>query len=162
MSEIKYIYEIFYTSSQQIEYVCKAKPGSQSYDQVWQIFKIIYDVNGNITEVKYADGTANFNKVVDNREYYQYVGRLNTTLVALVNISVFTTFDLTVSGVDYTKSGDNGSIGYTEAIFKESDHIKIIYKGRELSKENEAFWISSTTLQINHPLVKNQSLIVRS
>lgn len=156
----KYIYEIFYDTSNQIEYVCKALPGAQSYDPVWQIFKLFY-VSGNITELKYADGVSNFDKVVDDREYYQYLGRLETIIVASENIPVFTTFDLTASGVDYTKSGDNGWIGYTDAIFKSSDYIEVIYNSKELSKENQAFWISSTSIQINQPLLKNQGLIIR-
>lgn len=155
----KYIYEIFYDVSSNIEYVCRALPGIQEYDDKWQIFKLFY-VSGNITELKYADGTSNFNKIVGNREYYQYLGRLKTLITATENISVFTTFDLTASGASYTKSGDDGWLGYTETIFKSSDHIKVLYKSKELSKENQAFWISSTTLQINQPLLKNQAFVI--
>ena len=158
---MKYIYKIFYDSNDNIEYVCAASPGAQNDESVWRIFKLFYNSSNNITELKYAEGTESFNKIVDDREYYQYLGRTETVIIATENIAVFTTFDLTASGVDYVKSGEDGWLGYTEEIFKNSRHIKIIYKSEELSKENQAFWISSTTLQINQPLLKNQGLIIR-
>lgn len=158
----KYAILLFYTTSECIEYICKATPGAQSYDPVWQIAKLSYDVNDNLTSLRYANGTANFSMVLDDRALYQYSGNLETVIVATENIAVFEVFDLTASGVKYTKQGDDGNLGSSEDVFKSSGNIKVIYDAEELNKEQEVFWLSQTTLKINKPLLENQSLIIHS
>lgn len=158
----KYALLLFYTVTKNLEYICKALPGSQSYDPVWQISKLTYDLSGNIVDLRYANSSSNFSMVADDRALYQYSGNLETVLVALENIPVFFTFDLTATAPEYTKQGDDGYIGSTEDIFKNSDHIKVIYEARELDKEQEVFWLSATTLKINQPLLVDQSLLIKS
>ena len=153
---------LFYNATGSIEYVCKALSGSQSYDPVWQIAKFFYDVDENLIGLQYANGSSNFTMIADDRALYRYTGNLETVIVATENISVFEVFDLTASGVKYTKHGDDGNLGSTALIFQNSGHIKVLYEAAELDKTGEANWLSQTTLEISYPLLKGQSLIIRS
>lgn len=153
---------LFYNATGCIEYVCKALSGSQTYDPVWQIAKFFYDVDDNIIGLQYANGSSNFTMIADDRALYRYTGNLETVIVATENIAVFEVFDVTASGVKYTKQGDNGNLGSTADIFQNSSHIQVIYDAEELDKMGEVTWLSQTTLNIRHPLLKNESLIIHS
>lgn len=61
-----------YTADQDVEYIGKAAPGSDTSDAVWQITKLTYDGNNNITTTKYASGNKVFDKIWDNRANYVY------------------------------------------------------------------------------------------
>jgi YD repeat-containing protein len=53
-------------------YVCTAVAGTATSAGTWQIFKLAYDANGNITKKRYADGTADFTKVADDYLTFDY------------------------------------------------------------------------------------------
>jgi len=63
---------IVYNGDNQAEYVCEAKPGSSKSDAVWRIFKIVYDGNGNATDIQWANGTKSFDKVANDYASYNY------------------------------------------------------------------------------------------
>lgn len=48
-----------------VTYVCRAAPGSDSSDDVWQIMKVD-ETSGTV--VTWADGDRDFDNVADNRE----------------------------------------------------------------------------------------------
>ena len=52
-------------------YLGEAPPGSLSSDGKWRIRKFVYVAN-NLTEVQWADGDGNFDKVWDDRATYTY------------------------------------------------------------------------------------------
>ena len=54
-------------------YIGFAQPGSDKGDAVWQIRKLTYDAVGAVTDVQFADGTADFVKVWDDRSTGGYV-----------------------------------------------------------------------------------------
>lgn len=162
MSEQKHTFLLYYNVSDSLEYICKAKFGAQSYDPVWQISKLSYDVNDNLISVRYANNIANFDKVVDDRATYQYTGNLETTIIATSDNPVFQVFDLTSSGATYDKEGDDGDLGATESFFLSSDHISVRHGNDVLKKGTEVFWLSQTTLKVNLPLLEGLSLIIRT
>jgi len=54
------------------EYVGKALPGTATNAPKWQIMKLTYDANDNVTDVKYANGTNTFTLIWDSRATYSY------------------------------------------------------------------------------------------
>ena len=67
-----YTLAISYDSSEKIEYVGKAQPGTPKDNSEWKICKIIYDANDNIIDLQWADGEALFTKKWDDRTLYKY------------------------------------------------------------------------------------------
>jgi len=63
--------KIEYSSGNPI-YIGMTEIGNATGDAKWQIKKITYDVDGNPTDIQWADGTAEFVKVWDNRATYSY------------------------------------------------------------------------------------------
>lgn len=63
---------IAYDASDNPEYIGKARTGSATSSGAWQIMKITYDVDGNPTEIEYASGETEFNKIWDDRASYSY------------------------------------------------------------------------------------------
>lgn len=61
-----------YQGGSDIVYAGYAQPGSAETDPVWQIRKMDYDVNGNLVSVKFAEGTAAYDKIWANRTSYTY------------------------------------------------------------------------------------------
>lgn len=53
-------------------YIGYAAPGTLTSATDWQIRKITVDGSGNITDIKFADGTAGFDKEYDERTGYTY------------------------------------------------------------------------------------------
>jgi hypothetical protein len=53
-------------------YVGKAAPNSSTSGSCWQILKLVYDVNGNVTSIKMAGGTSSATSVWDNRATLTY------------------------------------------------------------------------------------------
>ena len=54
------------------EYIGETAPGHFASDAEWRIKKIIYDGSGIVIAIRFADGSAEFNKVWDNRSTYTY------------------------------------------------------------------------------------------
>ena len=52
-------------------YIGEATPGKLTSVAVWRIKKLTY-VGGMVTEVKWASGTLEFDKIWDNRATYTY------------------------------------------------------------------------------------------
>lgn len=53
-------------------YAGRADPGATSSEAKWQIYKLTYDGNDNVTDIKWASGDLLFNKIWDNRASYIY------------------------------------------------------------------------------------------
>ena len=53
-------------------YVGEAQPGSSQSAAVWRLKKITYDSDGNPTDIQWASGTNNFDKVWSDRAIYSY------------------------------------------------------------------------------------------
>ena len=55
-----------------LEYYGMADPDTDKDAPGWQIQKLIYNDNGNLIGIKSADGQIDFDKIWDDREFYQY------------------------------------------------------------------------------------------
>ena len=66
------ITRISYNANQDIEYVGYAAPGSATDEDVWKIKNLVYDVNDNVEQVIFAEGTRKFDKIWNNRADYNY------------------------------------------------------------------------------------------
>lgn len=72
--------KIYYGSSGgadgQPEYICKAFPGVNGSDStassVWQVARLTYDADGNVTDIEYAGDDDAFSSVCDNRASLNY------------------------------------------------------------------------------------------
>lgn len=53
-------------------YIGEAKPGTAVAAAKWRIKKLVYDGSNLLTDVQWADGTADFVKVWDDRSLYSY------------------------------------------------------------------------------------------
>jgi hypothetical protein len=67
-----YITEIDYVSGTNPVYVGMAVPGSALSAAVWQIKKLTYDGNNNVTSVLFAGGSGAFTNIWNNRASYTY------------------------------------------------------------------------------------------
>ncbi len=68
-------YDLFipeYDANNNPLYICQAVAGSLTSSAVWQIYKLEYDVNNNISKKRYADGVSTFIKVADDYATYSY------------------------------------------------------------------------------------------
>ncbi len=61
-----------YDANGNVIYIGLAKPGAATSETKWQIRKLEYDANGNVIAELFADGSAAFDKVWDNRTLYTY------------------------------------------------------------------------------------------
>jgi len=55
-----------------LKYRGLAAPGSATSAAVWRICKYIYDSNGLVTQIDFADGVNTFTKIWDSRDGYSY------------------------------------------------------------------------------------------
>lgn len=53
-------------------YIAIAKPGTATSTAKWQIKKLTFDGNNNITKIEYANGSPNFDQIYDNRASLSY------------------------------------------------------------------------------------------
>lgn len=63
--------QLAYDGSGNIEYLGEALPGSLTSESKWRIAKLAYS-SGNMTSMKYADSSTDFDKVWDNKATYTY------------------------------------------------------------------------------------------
>ena len=59
-------------SDDQPVYVGFAVPGTSTGSSGWKIIEILYDASGGVSQVLWANGTANFDKTWSNRSSYSY------------------------------------------------------------------------------------------
>ena len=71
-TQCNYSIQVSYDANQNIEYFGKANIGTLTSDALWQIKKLSYDSNQNITTVEWADGDIAFNNVWDDRASLSY------------------------------------------------------------------------------------------
>lgn len=57
-------------ANNKIEYLGKALPGTPTSSKLWQIQKWTYDANGFLTNIKFAQNSADFNFIWDDRANY--------------------------------------------------------------------------------------------
>lgn len=55
-----------------IIYIGKAIAGANTGSPVWQIKKLIYDTNNNVSGIYWASGNTSFDYIYDSRETYPY------------------------------------------------------------------------------------------
>ena len=53
-------------------YIGMAVPGTATATAGWQLRKLAYDANGNVTSILHANGVADFTNVWDSRAAYSY------------------------------------------------------------------------------------------
>jgi len=53
-------------------YIGRANPGVASSLAAWQIKKLTFDANNNVTAMEFASGINDYNKVWDDRAGYSY------------------------------------------------------------------------------------------
>ncbi len=61
-----------YDAQSRLIYFGKATPGTPTGEARWQIRKMEYDANSNLTAIKWADGNQSFDNVWDNRTSLSY------------------------------------------------------------------------------------------
>lgn len=54
------------------EYIGRARPGALPAAAEWQIRKVTYDTNFNVTAIQFAGGVNDYSKVWDDRATYSY------------------------------------------------------------------------------------------
>ncbi len=85
-----------------------------------------------------------------------------TKLAITGSISASTTFSVTSSGVNYTKSGDDGYLEASEATFNATDHIEFFLNGVYQEKGVHATWISTTSFRLDVAVDNGDELTILS
>jgi YD repeat-containing protein len=69
----QYTWAFDYDVSNNPIYIAKAHRGnSNEADPVWQIRRLTYDASNNVTRIKWANGSANFDQVWNDRTTLTY------------------------------------------------------------------------------------------
>ena len=63
---------IAYDTNDNAQYIGKAIVGKATSVASWQIQKLVYDANGNVINIYFADDSVDFGKIWDNRSTYTY------------------------------------------------------------------------------------------
>ncbi|MDD4339198.1 MAG: hypothetical protein PHV00_05910 [Syntrophales bacterium] len=63
--------KVAYTGNYPV-YIGRARPGELTSASGWQIAKVTYDSNYNVTALQFASGTNDYDKVWDDRATYTY------------------------------------------------------------------------------------------
>lgn len=67
-----YTKAISYDALNNLEYLGIAVMGTAKSAGTWQIRKLIYDSNGNLTDMQWADGNDNYDNIWNNRVSLSY------------------------------------------------------------------------------------------
>ena len=67
-----YVMALDYDSDNNLIYFGKADPGTAQSETGWQIKKLIYDSNGNLTDIQQEGGNATFDAIWDDRAGLSY------------------------------------------------------------------------------------------
>jgi len=65
-------YKLDYSGGANPIYIGQSYPGAATSTATWQIKKLTYDGNGNVTVVAFAGGTPDANQIWDNRATLSY------------------------------------------------------------------------------------------
>lgn len=68
----KYTYAFDYNGGTTVIYRGATSPGNATSAATWQITKMTYDGNSNVTSITFASGTDAFTRIWDNRAGYTY------------------------------------------------------------------------------------------
>jgi hypothetical protein len=68
----RHTYALDYVGGSNPIYIGLAVPGSAQSAAAWQIRKLTFDVNNNVTDIKYAGGTNAYTSIWDNRAALSY------------------------------------------------------------------------------------------
>ena len=66
------IQQIDYDGNGNPEYIGKAQPGTLSANSLWQIKKLTYDANQNVTSIGFAEGGNTYTHIWNDRATYTY------------------------------------------------------------------------------------------
>lgn len=77
-------------------------------------------------------------------------------------IAAGTNFSVTSSGVSYTKSGDNGDLLSSAALFEDAGLIIILLNGVYMIKGVQVTWQSQTAFRLNIIVDNGDELIILS
>lgn len=92
-----------------------------------------------------------------------FEGATNTTKLAVTDtIAVSTTFSVTSSGVNYTKSGDSGDLLASAALFQAAEYIEVMLNGVYMIKGSNITWQSQTSLQLDVIVDNGDEIIILS
>jgi hypothetical protein len=83
----------------------------------------------------------------------------NTKLAIHQNIPSGSSFSVISDGIGYTKSKNDGFLGYNTIDFSESEYIQIYLNGNILDKDVEVAWISETSFVLNI-IVDNDDILL--
>jgi YD repeat-containing protein len=61
-----------YDANGNITYIGESNTGTSKSAPTWRIKQLSYDTSGNITEIRWANGDQQFNKIWENRTGYTY------------------------------------------------------------------------------------------
>lgn len=70
--DVEFTIALDYDALGNLVYVGRAQPGTGKGDAGWQIMKLTYDANGNLTDVQWADGDEQFDNVWNDRAGLSY------------------------------------------------------------------------------------------
>lgn len=71
-SNVQYTTYMIYDANNNPIYIALAPPGSSKSNAVWLIKKITYDANNNPTDIQFANGNTDFDKIANNYATYSY------------------------------------------------------------------------------------------
>jgi hypothetical protein len=77
-------------------------------------------------------------------------------------IAAGTNFSVTASGVSYTKTGDDGNLRGSAALFKAAEYIVVFLNGVYQIKGVQATWQSQTSFQLNIIVDSGDEIIILS
>lgn len=90
-----------------------------------------------------------------------FEGATNTTKLAITGeIAAGTNFSTTSSGANYTKSGDNGDILTSAALFEAAEFIFVLLNGVYLIKGSNTTWQSQTSFQLDVIVDNGDEIII--
>lgn len=91
------------------------------------------------------------------------IGADSTTQLSITGILPSgSVFSVTVSGTNYTKSGDAGNLGASAAYFNSMEKIQIFVNGIQYIKGSDVVWVSATTFILNQDVDNGDEILILS
>lgn len=151
-----------YDSENNIEYVLKALPGTSLDSEAWQITKIFYNEDNSVTRLGFANNSDSFIHKASDYLLYKYNAVLMTIIRPLKNIPAKFVMDFSSPQSSVMVIGNIPDLLESEERFNSVPFIAWVYNNKELKRGEDVVWISFNTVIFNMPLVKDQSIVVRS